>query len=198
MSMSVPSDTFKWARAFSDTLVETGTYQGRGVQGALLAGFEHVYTCEISLPILLGAKNNIGEWFGGVHYAHGSSSEMLPAMLRMSGKPSAVLLDAHVVPGNVLCEDAAKDAGTVCPLREELMALQSASFHGHLVLIDDIDLAGTHHLAGITLEEIVTSLLHINEGYRFRVLDGIRPRMLLAAAPPGWTPMVWPKHAHAI
>ena len=124
---------------------------------------------------------------------------MLPVMLKMIGKPCVVLLDAHVVSGDSECERSVKDYNlSACPLREEILALHSAEFHGHLVLIDDIDLAGTHHLAGITLEEIVTSLLHINEGYRFRVLDGIRPKMLLAAAPPGWIHMEWPKHAHAI
>lgn len=184
MSMSVTSETFAFARKYSDCLVETGTYHGAGLLGATYARFERMLTCELS-PILQDiAVQNMGSQFGKITYYSGNSGDWLPEMLKAAGKRCVVLLDAHVVGGDSDCSNAITPGATVCPLREELAALAKADRHDHLILVDDIDLCGTHHLAGITYDEVIASLKQINGAYSFRIFDGIRPAMLLAAIPP--------------
>jgi hypothetical protein len=187
--MSVASDTFAIARRYSDTFVETGTHKGLGLLGATYARFERMFTCEISRTFQNEAEANMGHQFGKIRYYLGSSENRLPQMLDDAGDVAcAILLDAHVVQGDQESEEAAAHAGKACPLREELAALALAKRRDHLVMIDDIDLCGTSHLAWIGLEEVKRRLLDINPGYTFRLLGGVRPAMLLMACPPHFNP----------
>lgn len=175
--MSIPSDTFNYARQWSQTIVETGTHIGLGLLGATYARFENMFTCEIDPDFQAVAHKNMGIQFGKIRYYLGDSAVELTKMLEDADEKCVVLLDAHV-----MGDDAT--AG-VCPLRNELKALAQADRFDHLVLIDDIDLCGTPRLGGITLEEVVQALSNINPLYQFCRLDGIRPKMLLVAIPKG-------------
>lgn len=177
MSMSIPSDTFRYARQWSECFVETGTHHGLGLLAATYARFERMHTCEIDPETIAAAKANMGVQFGKINYYLGDSALMLTRMLEAADEKCVVLLDAHV-----MGEDAT--AGR-CPLRDELGALAEADRFDHLVLIDDIDLCGTPRLGGITLFEVVGALQNINPLYQFCRLDGIRPKMLLVAVPKG-------------
>lgn len=189
MSMSVASDTFTLARKYSDTFVETGTHKGWGLLGATYARFERMFTCEISEGFFNEARANMGTQFGKIHYYLGDSAHGILTMLNDAGDvPCAILLDAHVIEGDSESQRAGQQAGTVCPLREELAALALAERSDHLVMVDDIDLCGSSHLAWIGLEEVKRRLLDINPGYTFRFLGGVRPAMLLMACPPGFNP----------
>lgn len=177
MSMSIPSNTFSYARQWSECYVETGTATGLSLLAATYARFERMHTCEIDPVLKWEAQNNMGTQFGKIHYYLGDSGTMLTKMLEAADEKCVVLLDAHV-----MGEDATAGA---CPLREELTALEDADRTDHLVLVDDIDLCGTPRLGGITLTEVLAALKRVNAGYRFQLLNGIRPKMLLVAAPPG-------------
>ena len=180
MSLSVASDTFRIARRYSATLIETGTHIGLGLLGATYAGFERMITCELFEAILEQAKKNMGSQFGKISYYHGDSADCLPMMLREAGQiPCAILLDAHATAGT---------EPSRCPLTRELAVLKNTSRNDHLVMVDDFDLAGTPHLGGLGLSDIIERLREINPGYTFHELGGVRPKMLLMAAPPGFIP----------
>lgn len=185
MSMSLHGPSFDFARTFSEDFLECGTYLGGGLLGATYARFERLYTCDISSDFLDQAKRNMGTQFGRIRYYLGSSGDCLPQMLKdAGGRRCSILLDAHVISGDATSEDAALSIGTVCPLREELSGLALASRNDHLVMVDDIDLCGTHHLANIGRAEVERRLLDINPGYTFQVWHGVRRDMLLIAVPP--------------
>lgn len=185
MSMSLHGDTFNFARKYSEDFVETGSYVGGGLLGATYARFERLYTCDVSEDFLARAKANMGTQFGRIRYYLGSSGDCLPKMLGdAQGRRCSILLDAHVISGDRTSERAAEYVGTDCPLREELDAIAKHFRKDHLVMVDDIDLCGTHHLAGIGRAEVERRLLDINPDYTFRVWHGVRRDMLLMAVPP--------------
>lgn len=181
MSMSIPSDTFTYARQWSECFVETGTHRGLGLLAATYARFERMHTCEIDPVLKWEAQNNMGTQFGKIHYYLGDSGTMLTKMLEAADERCAVLLDAHVMGDD-------PDVADGCPLRGELIALINADRDDHLVLIDDIDLCGTPRLGGITLSEVLAALKIVNPAYSFALLNGIRPKMLLVAYPPHCPP----------
>ena len=106
-------------------------------------------------------------------------------MLEAAGDKCVILLDAHVVSGDTLSDEAGAKLGSACPLAQELDVIFNHAVNNHLILIDDVDLCGTHHLGGITMAEVLFKLHRINPLYKFGLVDGIRPKMLLVAAPPG-------------
>ena len=178
MSMSLHSQSFEFLRKWSEVFVETGTHLGGGVLGAVMAGFKQIYTCELFPEFSAQAKENMGTQFGRAHYYVGSSSDCLPRILKDAGGGRfSILLDAHATMGTVPCE---------CPLRRELEILRAADRHDHLIAVDDFDSAGTDHLGGMTEGEILSMLKGINHGYHFKLLDGVRQKMLLVACPPGY------------
>jgi hypothetical protein len=188
-SMSIPSDTFRYARQWSEVYVETGTATGLSLLAATYARFERMYTCEIDPQMRRIAEVNMGCQFGKIRYFLGDSGTQLTAMLEAAGEKCVVLLDAHVM------GEAWDDAEGGCPMRAELLSLENADRSDHLVLVDDVDLCGTPRLSGITFSEVLAALRTVNAGYQFCFLDGIRPKMLLVAAPPG-CPM--PPHGHPV
>ena len=184
MSMSLHSTSFERARRWSPIFVETGTYRGGGVLGAVMAKFETIITCEISQELSDIARANMGTQFGRVTYLVGDSGKLLTEMLWKAGNKSVVLLDAHLVASDTLSEAAAGKLD--CPLWNELQALKTAHRHDHLVMIDDIDLCGGPEMGGLELAEVKAELLSINPGYKFEIWAGVRPAMLLMAIPPGF------------
>ena len=178
MSMSLHSQSFEYMRRWSETFIETGTNIGGGVLGAVMAGFKEIYTCELDAWLLFAATQNMGTQFGHARYYRGSSAECLPRMLKDAGDGRfSILLDAHATAGTDPSD---------CPLRRELEILRAADRHDHLIAVDDFDLAGTEHLGGMTENEILSALKGINSGYYFEQLNGVRPKMLLVAVPPGY------------
>ena len=151
MSMSLHSHSFEYARKWSDTFVETGTHVGGGVLGAVMAGFKRIFTCDLHPELIEEAKRNMGVQFGRVNYFVGQSWVLLPRMLKMADCKCAILLDAHAM------SDTAPQTDEFFPLRAELEAL-AIEPRKHLILIDDIDLCGTPHLGGITLDSVETLL----------------------------------------
>ena len=183
MSMSLHGPSWELARKWSDKLVETGTYLGGGVYGALLARFEQIHTIEISRELSEEARRNMGVVFGRVHYYVGDSAVLLPQILTAIREKCSILLDAHLVAD----DSRSKEASRECPLKKELESLATAYRNDHLIMVDDIDLCGGPEMADLTLPQVTSMLLKINSAYTFRILDGVRPKMLLVAIPPGFT-----------
>lgn len=155
--------------------METGTHEGGGVHGAVMAKFERILTCDVDPAMTAAAERNNGTLWGRIRYFTGQSHERLRVMLAQDAK-AVVLLDAHP-PLPYL---------TLHPLAEELGVIKEQSRSDHLIIVDDVDLCSDLP-EGIKESEIKAALLDINPAYTFEWHAGLtRNRSLLMALPPGF------------
>ena len=126
--------------------IETGTHIGNGVQYALDAGFEQVFSCEFMQDRYKECmdrfvdNDNVSLWLG-------TSVDCIPEMLKQVDEKACFWLDAHAEGGGV-------------PTFEELDIIKGSGIKNHTILIDDIPV----YFAGKEkkLEEKIRS---INEDY---------------------------------
>lgn len=181
-SMSVLPVSFAFARRWSDSYVETGTYKGGSLCAAADADFRRLYTCDANRDFMQRAHKNMRRWGAVVHYHVGDSPQMLPLMLDEAGCRCAILLDAHGIRKE-------RDSFAVVdpfPLPRELAVLRREYRCDHLIMVDDIDQCGTPKMGNIARSDVEAALKAINPEYTFRLFDGVRPEMLLVAVPPGY------------
>ena len=74
--------------------IETGSYVGDGIQSALDAGFETIYSIELSSQLFSHCCRRF-EWDPRVLVCHGDSGEMLPGILKYIDEPVTFWLDSH-------------------------------------------------------------------------------------------------------
>ena len=111
--------------------VETGTYIGDSVQMALDAGFEKIYSIELSKKYYKIAKDRFN-YFENVEIIHGDSSEILPILIKNINEPITFWLDAHYSKGDTAL-------GKYCsPLMIELEQIRKTGIKNHTIMIDDI------------------------------------------------------------
>lgn len=115
------------------SFVETGTYLGEGVEAAIQAGFEHIWTVDLE---------DSGKWSNsnaltshpGVVYGKGDSALFLADLVPQITTPVTFWLDAHPVGYFQLLQPD-------LPLVKELLAISFRSRHAYdIVLIDDLRL----------------------------------------------------------
>ncbi len=175
MSLSIPSQIFSEARKHSEVFVETGTHEGGGVLGALMAGFRKVFTCDIDIEMVRKAKLNCGHHWGRVQYYVGDSAHRLGEMLADAGTgPVVVLLDAHPMNESVLNHT---------PLEAELYAIH-LHMHPALVIVDDFDI-----LPRAQAQSVVDRLLSIRPSWPISVHNGLtRHKSILVSSPTEFRP----------
>lgn len=126
---------FRW---YSPIFIETGSGHGDGIQRALTAGFEHIYSIEAyDENFMVCAARFAND--ARVSLYRGRSVDILPGIIR---EPSVFFLDAHPSAENsygyheVAQGDRSYMQDTV--IRSEL-AIILADPNRHLVLIDDLN-----------------------------------------------------------
>lgn len=143
----------------SKVFVETGTNYGQGVQAAIDAGFETIYTCEANSDVFDGYVPP--DRRGGtslVQRYRMPSVEFLTRVMPLFDRPVTVFLDAHAV-GDI-------------PILEELNVLVNRSRRDdHVIMVDDVRMMGTPDWLNISKEEIVDSLKLVNPGYTITYVD---------------------------
>lgn len=154
--------------------VETGSIQGDGVQKALDAGFEEVYSIELAPHLYEHCcerfKNN-----PHVHLFLGDSSEGLKVILKKINEPVTFWLDGHYSWG----ETARGESNT--PLLKELEIIANQPIKTHTILIDDVRCFGTTEFDDIDKNTIVKKLLAINSHYTLSYEDGYQKNDVLVA-----------------
>jgi len=115
------------------TFVETGTYLGEGIESAIEAGFQEIWSVDIDPERTAEAARKF-ENHREVYCKSGDSAMHLATLVPMLDKPATYWLDAHPVGYfNLLQPDL--------PLINELLAIW---FHpgnsGDIILIDDLRL----------------------------------------------------------
>lgn len=165
--------------------IETGSFVGDGIQAALDAGFEHVYSIELSEKFYNRCVKRFAHDARVVLY-RGDSTEVLPRLLA-SINPNAPItfwLDGHYSEG-----ETARGAKE-CPLLEELTEIFRTRGFGSqaqdTILIDDMRCwSMIHH--GFDKEKLEVTL--INAGWMVRFVDGqlpdgtVLPEDILVAVP---------------
>jgi hypothetical protein len=145
--------------------IETGSETGEGIQRAIEAGFNKIFSIEFSEQNYLWCRNRFRQ-NPGVHLIHGDSGIVLDTVLKIIDQPVTFWLDGHN-------EDE-------YPVLQELQAIKMHSVKTHTILIDDLrmfDLA--KH--GLSLEIIKAKIREINPDYRFILENGHCVNDILAA-----------------
>lgn len=144
--------------------VETGTANGGGVEAALNAGFEHIYSIEINQPRQL---ENLERFRGirGITLITGDSGVELEKLIPLIDKRATFWLDAHF-------EKRRRGMRTRCPLYEELETIATSPIKDHTILIDDMRVVGKEVWGrAMSKDLIIEHLLKINSNYRISFED---------------------------
>ena len=145
---------------------ETGTLSGDGVQKALDAGFEEVYSIDIDPNFI---QNSIHRFKNqkNVHVLLKDSSYQLWDVIAQIQEPIVFWLDAH----NGFPDPNAIGVKNT-PLLEELDQIKRHPIKTHTILIDDLHCCGTLLFDFLTLDQIIAKVLEINPEYSIDFVDG--------------------------
>ncbi len=130
--------------------IETGTHTGLGVQEALAAGFQRVWSIEFSQRLYEECREKFSDR-AEVTLFLGDSRVMLPVILEVIDEPVTFWLDAH-----------AEGCGD-CVVKE-LEAIYATGRKDNIILIDDADCFDT--------PEVRALLMKINPDYQLNLIDG--------------------------
>lgn len=165
-----------WECYKGDTFLETGTFQGKGVQRALDVGHKKAISVEIHFDRYKNCKERFEEELDKtVFLFNGDSLEYLSQMLDIIEGKCFFWLDAHL-----------SGVSRLCPTLEELKIMAkhpSCKGQKHNILVDDIRDFDTPTHENITLNEIKTAILSINPDYRMDILEtaNVQASSILAA-----------------
>tara|TARA_Y100000310_G_C20482932_1_gene715540 strand:- start:19 stop:552 length:534 start_codon:yes stop_codon:yes gene_type:complete len=165
-----------WTHYKADTFVETGTFQGKGVQRALDTGYTKVISVEIHFDRYKDCKERFeNEIDKSVFLFNGDSIEYLPQMLDIIQGKCCFWLDAHL-----------SGVSRGCPTLEELKIIgahPNCKGKNHTILIDDIRDFNTPTHENITVDELKSAILSINPQYQMEMIEtaNVQASSILAA-----------------
>ncbi len=154
--------------------VETGSYEGEGIDKALSAGFEEIHSIEISEEYYLQCKEKFKK-SPNVHLFLGDSATVLEDVIREIVEPITFWLDGHFSGGGT------GRGETNTPILGELEAIRRHPVKTHTILIDDVRLFGTSEFDEIPLQAILDKIYEINPRYRISFATGYQARDILIA-----------------
>jgi len=179
MSLSLNTDILT-RFIYNDTFIETGTFNGGGVQVALDSGFKYVYSIEVSPEYYKIATERFYNTMNVDLYL-GDSIEVLPAILTSINKPVTIFLDSHFFSFSPATKpDGSRLSPSDVPLLLELDAIKAHRINTHTILVDDRRAFGKEYASGEKLAEawlyltediVVKKLLEINPKYDIYYLD---------------------------
>jgi hypothetical protein len=146
--------------------VETGSLAGQGIQAALDAGFEKVYSIELAEPLY---RRCVARFEGDarVELILGDSAEKLPELIKRLDCPATFWLDGHFSGGETAL------GSKTSPLMEELRAIGAHSIRTHTILIDDMRCwHEDYEEIGFGERQLRNTILAINPGYVFSYETG--------------------------
>lgn len=157
---------YDFRKYLNPVFVETGSYQGRGIQSALGAGFKRIISIEKSEKYykfcLMKFRHN-----RNVFLYLGDSVAWLPKILTGIPKSCTFWLDAHYSGGDT--------APGPIPILKELEIIKAHPFR-HTIMVDDMRLFRKGWM-GVSAEDIEDSLKDYNIHYEF----GVAPNDILIA-----------------
>lgn len=154
--------------------IETGSYTGTGIQMAIDAGFEKIYSIELQGSYYENCCLRF-TFYPFVELLLGDSSNLISAILEEIDAPATFWLDGHYSE-----DDTAKGASNT-PLLAELDQIGRHHIKTHTILIDDIRQFGLAEMDFITLETVIEKIRSINPEYTFSFENGYVPNDILVA-----------------
>ncbi|MHC4355010.1 MAG: hypothetical protein ACYS0H_20095 [Planctomycetota bacterium] len=148
--------------------VETGTYKGEGVQYALDAGFEKIYSIEISESLHTESRQRFIDNLDVV-VLWGDTRETLWPIIEPITDRITFFLDSHNLTWADDTEDL-KDRLDEYPLMRELSILAKHPRKDHTIIIDDMRLL---HKSGQDIDNVKAALLEINPDYTIELIEGL-------------------------
>ena len=159
-------------------LVETGTYQGDGVETALALGFPKVISIEIFYDFFDACKKKFAA-DSRVTILHGNSALMLWDAIKDVDDRITFWLDGHAFP-----EEDKPLGGKACPLLEELEQISRHRIKSHAIMIDDISSlvkGGCYKGSCFTRNDIESTISAINRDYSISYFDRGGTDVLIAS-----------------
>jgi hypothetical protein len=146
---------------------ETGSYVGDGIQFAIDAGFEEIYSVELSQEYFDICKNRFNSNLN-VKLILGDSCEKILENIIEIDKAITFWLDGHYSCGNTAL------GKYWTPLIQELDQIKQHKIKTHTILIDDMqfwieDYKDKH---GFIKDDIISKLYEINSEYNISFIDG--------------------------
>ena len=170
--MTSSIELFSKYKNSSSVLIETGTYHGDGINCALSAGYDTVYSCDINSFFVQSAQKKYKDDVRGKVFVQNLDSyNFLKNILLNIKEPCVIFLDAHFWPEDPNDEksgfkkDTVKDGLKPCPLVDELMVIKKHSIKTHTILIDDLQCFNTWVFEGLEIENVDSLIYSINPNY---------------------------------
>jgi len=169
----------KFTPFINPVFIETGSYAGDGIKAAMKAGFERIFSIELSDHYYNLCQQRYGKE-RNVYLFHGDSTNILPKLLCVLNGPITFWLDAH------WCGDVTAHIDRMpVPLMEELIAIKEHPCKTHTILIDDMRLLRTHDAEWKDLKygikEIEDFIMSINPQYTITYGKGVTNDDILIA-----------------
>ena len=165
----------------NNVLVESGTYEGEGVQDALNCGFQNVISFEVA-PGLAEKCQARFKFHHNVKVVNDTSVNMYDYIKDIK-EPITFWLDGHWMGHPTSYKD------DHCPVLQELDVIARHPIKTHTIMIDDMRLFGTvegikpdphtfvfHH---VTIQQIINKAMSINPKYLVTFEDGHVPNDIL-------------------
>jgi len=114
------------------TFIETGSFEGYGIQKALDAGFTEIYSCELMKKHYDSCMDRFSD-NDNVSLYLGSSEDFLPEILEQVDQPFVLWLDAHGGYQGV----AGEPLKQYLPKEFDALYKYSAKFDSSVIMIDD-------------------------------------------------------------
>jgi hypothetical protein len=111
--------------------IETGSWQGQGIELAIKSGFDFIYSIELSSKFFHICENKFKN-NPNVKIIFGDSTFELPKLLNNKNTPFTYWLDGHYSGDDTA--RGSKDS----PLIEELNTILSRNVNGEMIYIDDM------------------------------------------------------------
>ena len=140
--------------------VETGTYQGHGIDQALDAGYNNVISIELSEYYYHRARLKYGR-YRNVKLVLGDSADVLLPTLLGVHEPMTIWLDGHYSCGKTAL------GKYWSPLMQELDAISQHPICTHTIIIDDMRCWNNSDNIDFGYTDIVRRLRDINNKYIF-------------------------------
>jgi len=173
MYQTASKDLFQ--KYMNPIFIESGTYYGDGVQMALDAGFETVYSIELDEKLYVYCVDRFKDK-ANVHIIFGDSHLVLDDLLSKITSPSTFWLDGH------WAGEGTARGEYESPLIKELEAIGRHYIKTHTILIDDLR-CWNKDIQGFDREALSKACLQINPEYKISFSKGYVENDILIAQP---------------
>lgn len=165
----------KFKKYPNKVFIETGSYLGDGIQYAIEAGFEQIYSIELSDKYFDICTNRFST-NKNVNLIKGDSCEKLAELIQTIDVPITFWLDGHYSCGDTACGKYA------IPLIQELESIAQHPIKTHTLLIDDMRCWVEYNdVHGFQTDDVIKAVKKINPKYKISYIDGYVPNDVLVA-----------------